>query len=221
MVRLSEFYKDNASDQWFSTNYGKLSVHDDLRNRGYDVIEQNELDTLHSDLTAPFGIVDLPFKDSIPVPLKEFSNAFLSGRAFDLNQAQYFQRKISDLLTEWMTTLSGGNNYLVSLFPSTYLVAKSKSITFDDVFMVTRTWGIDCFIGVFNESNTAMFIFSQEFGWANVSFKQSCAPPELRGLANEFRQKLDDDIVRLHWDYMGGERSRHQAYYQNAIEPFV
>ena len=71
MINVSKFFKPDATEQWFNVpavNYGWLSVHEMLRERGYNIIDRNTLQSKYADLHAPINMVDLSYAPSIAVP---------------------------------------------------------------------------------------------------------------------------------------------------------
>lgn len=59
------------------------TVHENLTDRGFEVIDRNDLRTNFSDLSAPVNLLDLSYAESKPVPKDGFPSLFISGYAVE------------------------------------------------------------------------------------------------------------------------------------------
>ena len=218
MLKVSDFYADSASEQWFTTPSRKNgSLHDQLQARGFTLIDRPTLESDYQNLVAPLETVDLSYAESIPTPTPGYKSAFFTGYAFEIRKNKFKDRLISDVLNEWLNTTLGDEKYLISLFPKSYLVTKARTIEFDDIFNITRAWDLDCFIGVFDRTGKTMFVFSQEFALVHVSFDPNNIPAEFDNVSELFDNAgFVNDVVGR-----GGNRERIEEYYKTVVKPFI
>ena len=69
MINLSTFFKQDAFEKEFITpisGFGGQSLHEVLRNRGYNVIDRQTLVSEYGDLHVPINTVNLTYATSIP-----------------------------------------------------------------------------------------------------------------------------------------------------------
>lgn len=166
-------------------------------------------------------MVDLSYVNSVPTPTPEYSTIFLAGYAWELASKNIDGKPLSEILSEWMQNRLDGKKYLMSLMPKSYLVATSDTISFDDIFMITKEWNLDCFIGVFDESHNAMFVFNEEFGTVHVSFNPANVPTNASDVSGQFEKVLKKGFVNDCKASTGGNRERLEEYYQSVIEPYI
>jgi len=219
MLTVSDFYTDSASEQWFTTaSRNKGSLHEQLQARGFTLIDRSTLESDYQYLSAPVKTIDLSYAASIPTPTPGYKNAFVTGFAFEIRKIKFKDRLLSDVLTEWLNTSLDEDKYLMSLVPETYLLAKAKSIDFDDIFNLTRGWDVDCIIGVFDSAGKAMFVFAQEYGVVHVSFDPDNIPLEFADVSSLFDS---DGFVKDAQGRTGGDPDRIDEYYNTVVKPFI
>ncbi len=69
MIKVNDFFTEDASDGWFSKSLGRTDpIHDKLKSAGYSIVDRERLGTDYKDMMAPFDIVDLAFGARVPVP---------------------------------------------------------------------------------------------------------------------------------------------------------
>lgn len=219
MIRVSDFYVDSASEQWFTTPSRKSgSVHEQLKARNFTLIDRPTLKADYQDLNAPVEMVDLSYAVSIPAPTLGFKTTFMPGYAYEFRRRKFKDRMLSDVLTVWMNSTLSNEKYLMSLFPKSYLLAKANSIDFDNIFEITRLWSVDAFIGVFDKTGKAMFVFAQEYGVVHVSFEPSNVPAEFDEVSDQVDKAgfLKDMQGRT-----GGDPDRIKEYYNTVVKPVI
>ena len=221
MLNVSSFFDKNATDESFTRVLREKSVHEKLVSNGFTIIDQKTLDTEYASLEAPVGIVNLSYANSIPTPTPGFVSTFMMGYAYQIKNTQCNDKYLSEFLTEWMEAMPGKYKYLMSLFPKNYLFAKSKSITYNDIFDVALEWTPDCFIGVFDDSKKMMFVFSEEFHVTHVSFDPRYVQSGMSDISDRFKLVINDGFVSDCKARTGGNRKRLEEYYQSVIVPFV
>jgi len=221
MLNVSRFYDENATDEWFTMVLREKSVHEKLISKGFTIIDRKTLNSDYSSFEAPVGITNLSYADSIPTPTPGFISTFMMGYSYQIENTLCNDKKLSEILTEWMAAMPGKNKYLMSLFPKSYLFAKSESITYSDVFDVALEWTPDCFIGVFDDSKKMMFVFSEEFHVTHVSFDPEYLQPGMSDISDKFKSVLNKGFVKDCAGRTGGNRERLEEYYCSVIQPFV
>jgi len=221
MVNVSKFFDESATDESFARVLREKSVHEKLILNGFTIIDRNTLNSEYSSLEAPVGIVNLSYANSIPTPTPGFVSTFMMGYANQIKNTRSNNKYLSDVLTDWMEAMPGKNKYLMSLFPKSYLFAKSRSITYNDIFDVALEWTPDCFIGVFDETQKMMFVFSEEFNVTHVSFDPKYVQSGMSDISDRFNLVLNQGFVEECIGRTGGNRERLEEYYKSVIEPFV
>ena len=218
MLKVANFYNASASDRWFTmSSPRKVALHDQMEARGFTLIDRLSLESTYKDLCAPVNTIDLSYTKSIPTPTPGFRSAFFTGRAYEIRKKQFQDRMLSDVITEWLNTTLGSEKYLMSLAPETYLLAKTTRIDFEDIFMITRGWDIDCIIGVFDSASKTMFVFAQEFALAHISFNPDNLPAEFTEVSAQFNS--ESFVTEL--TARGGKLDRVEEYYEAVVKPFV
>lgn len=218
MLNVANFYNDSASDEWFTMSSPRqIALHDQLETRGFTLIDRPTLQSDYKDLKAPVSTIDLSYASSIPTPTPGYKNAFVIGHAYEIRKRQFKDRMLGDVMTEWLNTTLDDEKYLMSLFPETYLLAKSNSIDFEDIFTITGEWGIDCIIGVFDKTGKTMFVFSEEFAVIHVSFDPDSLPPEFTEVSTQF----DSSGFVKEVTARGPKLDRIEEYYEAVIKPFA
>lgn len=221
MINVSSFFDKDASDLWFTTDSRLGSVHEKLKNRGFTIIDRVTLNSDYHDLQAPVCTVNLSYYNEIPAPDPRLTNTFIMGRAFNLNKTKLNDMGLNELLSDWMQSMPGKDKYVMSLFPKSYLLAKSDSINFDDIWGITREWGIDCFIGVFDDSQKMMFVFAEEYGVVYLGFDPSMVPNNFAEVSTVFDGVVKDGFVDKCRYFTSGDPARLEEYYRSVIVPFV
>lgn len=218
MLNVAEFFNASASDQWFTTSFAMDdTLHEQLEARSFTLIDRPTLESHYKDLCAPVNTVDLSHALSIPTPEPSHKSAFAIGHSYEIKKRQFKDRMLSDVITDWLNKTLGDEKYIMSLFPDTYFLAKSKSIDFEDIFNITKGWGIDCFIGVFDKSSNAMFVFAEEYTVLHVSFDPDNVPAEFSELKDQFNSAGFVKEVAAR----GANLDRAAEYYEAVVKPFV
>lgn len=221
MINVNEFYDSSATEQWFTMQLRQGSIHDNLKSRGFTLIDREKLRSEYKDLKAPVSTANLSYANKIPAPHPNFEHQFILGRAYDLKSGRQGSKAVSELLTNWMETMPGDTHYLMSLHPSSYLLAKCKSVTFEDIFNITRVWGVDCFIGVFDETAKMMFVYAEEYGVVHVSVDPSMELTKKEDVKNKFDSDVREGIVKKLEYITSGETIRLNEYYKAVITPYL
>ncbi len=218
MLDVAQFFNASATDQWFTMpSRKKGSLNDQLEARGFTLIDQPTLESDYKSLRAPVNTVDLSYAPSVPTPISGYKCTFVVGHAYELKKRQFKDRMLSDVMTEWLNTTLGDEKYVMSLFPDTYFLAKTASIDHEDVFNITRGWGIDCCIGIFDKSSKAMFVFAEEYTVTHVSFAPDNVPPEFAEVSAQFESA---DFVK-EITGRGAKIERVEEYYEVVVKPFI
>lgn len=181
------------------------------------MIDRHTLTSNYHDLCAPVAMIDLSYASSIPTPVAGYKNTFLVGHAYEAKKRQFKNQMQSDVITGWFDKNLGGEKFLMSLSPETYLLAKADSIDFEDICTVIREWGVDCVIGVFDRTGKAMFVFSEEFAVTHISLDPDKVSAEFSEVADLFDSTGFVKAVMGR----GGSRERMEEYYEVAVKPFV
>lgn len=211
-MKISEFYSDEASEQWFNTRYGEPTIHESLIERGYKILDRQSLKHTHAEQVIPTNQIQLSWGGSIPTPPAIFKNTFLAKELYELRGLTYRSETVSDLISRWMQSLPANEKYLVSLNPKNYLVATAEQIHYDDIFTVSRTWNIDSWIGVFDKECTSVFIFDLEFDVVIVSFSPSSTPEGYAQFSQTFNNEFNEIFVRDAKLRTGADPLRAQEY---------
>jgi len=219
MLDVIDFYNDDASEKWFTTKYLKASIHAQLESNGHTIVDRLTLDSRYPELKAPVTTINLSYADKISTPLPGLVTTFILGRAQNLKTTEQNGIQIGDLLTDWMQSMPGKQRYLMSLNPTSYLFTKSNSVTFDDILNVTRTWGIDCLIGVFDETQKVMFVFAEEFGVVYACFDSSIIPDKFGLVSDIFSDVVARGFAQEISNKTSGDSARLEEYYRSIIEP--
>lgn len=218
MLNIAEFFNTSASDQWFTTSFAKDdTLHEQLEARGFTLIDRPTLESNYKDLCAPVNTVDLSYALSTPTPTPGYKSAFAIGHAFEIKKRKFKDRMLSDVITDWLNTTLSEEKYIMSLFPDTYFLAKTDSIDFEDIFNITKGWGIDCFIGVFDRSSKAMFVFAEEYTVMHVSFDLNNVPAEFSAVSDQF----DSTGFITEATARGASLERVEEYYKTVIKPYI
>lgn len=222
MQKISDFYEPLASSQLFTTHFpGGTSIHDQLKERGYTIIDRPTLESSYQDLHAPVATVDLSYAKSIPTPTSGYKTAFFVGHAYETKAAKFKNRALADVISEWLDTTLDGDKFIMSLVPETYLLAKSESIVFEDIFKISNGWGIDCIIGVFDKAGNSMFVFAEEFALTHISIATSQLPAEFDEVSGLFDSVETKGVVRELQGRIGGDVERVKEYYEKVVKPFL
>ncbi len=134
MIKVNDFFTEDASDGWFSKSLGRTGpIHDKLKSAGYSIVDRERLGVDYKDMMAPFDTAEFPYSKNESVPSSNFRTVMMLGRAFDLKKTEKEGACMKDVLDEWMQLLRGDEKYIMSLFPKSYLFATSSSVSFDDI----------------------------------------------------------------------------------------
>jgi len=182
--------------------------------KGFTIIDQATLLNDYSKLKMPIENVRLSWHNAVPRPIVKYSNSFLAMYPDDLETIEYRGEKLSDLVTRWMSLMPGTEKYLVSLNESNYLFTVSNKIKVDDVLCVANSWNIDCFLGVFDDSQTMMFVFDVEFGVVYFSFDPSHIPEGYDRVAEHYCKQFEKEFVQDAEIRTGADADRVLEYYQ-------
>ena len=222
MLNIGKFYDKAASDSWFTIpGRQRGSVHDQLQDRDFTLIDRPTLESDYQYLEAPTRTVDLSYAKSIPTPTPGYKTAFLTGYAYDIKNTKLKEQSLGDLMTEWLNAKLNGEIFVMSLIPESYLLAKGNSIEFEDIFNITRLWGIDCIIGVFDQSNKSMFVFAQEFGLTHISFSPDHVPDNFDEVSAPFENVVKEGFVKEAQGRTGADGKRLEEYYEVVVKPFI
>lgn len=220
-MKLSDFYKKNASDQWFSTPSKRGSIHQLLEKRGFSIYSRPGFIEKYSDLEIPVNVTELSRGSSLPSPLPDFQTTFIAKYHFEFKGIEFDGKFLSDITSNFMKLMPGQEKYLVSLHDSSYLFAVKEEITFDDVFTVARSWSIDCFIGVFDSSQKMCFVFDAEFGVAYFSFATDYLPSDIKEFSESFNATFENDFVQNGVKRTGADPGRIAEYYEKVVLPAI
>ena len=183
-----------------------------LVDRGFKIIEKGSLQTEYTTLNMPLSMVPMSWGGRIPCPLDGTANTYLAKTLFELKKSTYQNQHISDLISTWMQKLPGKNKYLVSLNQKDYLVAVSESINVEDVLTVAKTWNIDSYIGVFDDTCSTCFVFDVEFGLTLISFEPSNAPAGYEQFSQTFNKEFKKFFARDAKLRTGADPARAKEY---------
>ncbi len=211
-MKISKFYTDDASEQWFNKNYGKPSVHDALADKGFEIIDRKTLLTTYAEQELPTNQLQFSWGGSFPSPKENYTNTFIAKEIYEIGKTKYQSEYLSELLSKWMRCMPKGKKFLISLNPKNYLVATAKLIEYSDVFTVYRTWNLDSWIGVFDKSCSMVFIFDVEFGIVITSFAPATAPEEYEEFSHFYNRDFREVFVRDAKSRTGADPSRAQEY---------
>ncbi len=120
-----------------------------------------------------------------------------------------------------MQLLRGDEKYIMSLFPKSYLFATSSSVSFEDIENITFSWGVDCFIGVFDSAREIVFVYAEECGMVYVGFATSNVPPQFDLVRNVFEAKTRSGYVEANQAVTAGQRERVEEYCQKVVIPVM
>ena len=224
MINVSTFFKPDATEQWFNVpavSSGGLSVHEMLRERGYNIIDRNTLQSGYADLHAPINMVDLSYAPSIAVPAPGYENTFVSGYAWEVRKLDLDGAPLTDTLDKWLLAMPGRRKYVISLAPETFLCVETESVTFQDIFAITRNWSINCSIGIFNDSSKVMFVFGEEFGLIYAGFHPDHVPEEFDKVSSIFEKVIERGYVEDSWDRGVGQRHRLEEFFEQVVKPYI
>jgi len=221
MLDVSTFFKNDASDQWFSMEVSGQSAHEYLEAHHFNVIDRKALTSKYSQVRAPVGLMNLSYTLSMPTPTNEFRWVFIADYNWALRTKEINGKSAPDILTAWMRMMTGPTKYVMSLVPKTYLFATTDSVSFEDIFAISRRWSIDCCIGVFDDSMKTMFVFNEEFGTVYVGFDPDHVPLNVDDVSAQFDQVLEGGFVDECRGRTGGDRDRLEEFYQSVVAPYV
>ncbi len=221
MIKVNDFFTEDASERWFTESYDIEPVHDKLKSAGYTIVDRERLGTDYKDMMAPFETIELSFSKKEPVPPSNFRTAMMLGQSFHLEKTEKEGVCMKDVLDEWMQLLRGDEKYLMSLIPKSYLFATSSSVAFDDIENITRSWVIDCFIGVFDSTHEIVFVYAEEWGMVYVGFATSNVPPKFDLVQDVFEAKTRSGYVKANQAVTAGQRERIEEYYQKVVIPVM
>ncbi len=220
MIKVNDFFTEDASDMWFAESYGRTDpVHDKLKSAGNLIVDRERLGKDYKDTMAPFDIVDLAFGARVPVPPSGFRTAMILGRIIDLKKTEKEGICMKDVLDEWMQLLRGDEKYIMSLNPKDYLFATSSSVSFEDIENITYSWVIDCYIGIFDSAHEIVFAYNEEWGMVYVGFAMSNVPPQFDLVRDVFEAKTRSGYVEANQVVTAGQRERVEEYYQKVVMP--
>jgi len=220
-MKLADFYDDQASTQWFSERYRKLSVHESLLQKHFQVISEESLHNSMAEVEVPVSMVNMSWGDPMCCPKVPRSNTYIARQMYDLTKNTYKSQSLSTILTNWMDEYLSGTKYLVSLNPAHYLVTTTDSIEFDDVFTVSSAWSIDCVLGVFDETASVVFIFDAEFWVTTVSFASTPVSDEVEAFSKQYNAEFNEIFIRDNHLLSHADPERAQEYFDKVISPFI
>jgi len=220
-MKLTNFYDDDASTQWFSTRYNKLSVHESLLQRNYQIIDKETLRETVSDLEIPISMAKMSWGGRIACPKEGFTNTYIAKEMYDYTQDMHESQLLSEIMSNWMQDYLSGTKYLISLNPAHYLVTTANNITFDDVFTVSRAWSIDCYLAVFDETGSAVFIFDSEFWVTTASFASAPLSDEVQAFSKKYNDEFNEIFIRDNHLLSHADPERAQEYFDKLISPSI
>ncbi|PID62718.1 MAG: hypothetical protein CSB44_03110, partial [Gammaproteobacteria bacterium] len=89
MIKVNDFFTEDASDMWFTESYGRTDpIHDKLKSAGYSIVDRERLRTDYKSLTAPVDMVDFSFGARVPAPPSGSRTAMILGRTIDLKKTE-------------------------------------------------------------------------------------------------------------------------------------
>lgn len=216
-MKLANFYNDEASEQWFSEKYNKLSVHESLLKKSFQIINKESLSQTVGDVEIPISLMAMSWGGCVPCPKEGCTSTFIAGQMFDLTVDVHETQSLSKILSNWMLEFLSGTKYLISLNPAHYLVATADNIEFDDVFTVSKAWSIDCYIGVFDETGSAAFIFDTEFWVTTASFASMPESDEVRAFCKKYNDEFKEIFIRDNHLLSHAAPERTQEYFDKVI----
>lgn len=83
-MKLANFYNNDASEQWFSEQYNKLSFHESLRQNNFQVIDRESLHQTVGDVEIPISLAKMTWGGRIPYPKEGCTNTHIARQMFDL-----------------------------------------------------------------------------------------------------------------------------------------
>lgn len=211
-MKISKFYNNNASEQWFNKKYGKSSVHDSLAGKGFEIVDRNTLTSMYAEQELPATQLQFSWGGSFPSPTEIYKNTFLAKEMYEIGKSKYRSEHLPELLSRWMQSMPVGDKFLVSLNPQNYLVATAESIEFSDVYTVYKTWNVDSWIGVFDKRCSMVFIFDIEFGVVTTSFDPLTVPNGYEEFSRFYNDEFREVFVRDAKFRTGADPSRAQEY---------
>jgi len=125
------------------------------------------------------------------------------------------------LIDRWMGLLPCATRYLASLEESNYLFSVADRVTVADVHEVTGKWDLEAFVGVFDESNTMVFVFDGEFGCIYMSCVTERMPDGFEEFANIVNAEFQEVFVRDAKLRTGADPARAEEYFRVALEPAI
>lgn len=211
-MKISKFYNQSASEDWFDKRYGEPSVHESLKERGFRIVDRQRLQSDHSEQEMPTEQAVFSWGGNFPCPPSNFKNTFLPKELFELRNSTFKTQKLSVLISNWMRKVPTQEQYLISLNQDNFLVTTADNIDFEDVFVVSRSWNLDSWIGVFDKSCTMSFIFDLEFDVVIASFAPSSVPDGYEEFSRFYNDEFREVFVRDAKFRTGADPSRAQEY---------
>ena len=216
-MKLANFYDDEASEQWFSEEYNKLSVHESLRQKNFKIIDKESLRQSVGEVEVPISLAKMSWGGRVPGSKEGCNNTYIARQMFDLTADLYKSRSLSIILSSWMQEYLNDTKYLVSLNPAHYLVTTANKIEFDDVFTVSKAWSIDCVLGVFDETGSAIFIFDAEFWVTTASFASMPVSDEVQIFSKKYNDEFNEIFIRDNHLLSHADPKRTQEYFDKVI----
>lgn len=218
-MKLANFYDDDASEQWFSEQYNKLSVHESLLQKNFQIINRESLHQTVGELEVPISLAAMSWGGRIPYPKEGCTNTHIARQMYDLTADMHESQSLSKILSNWMQAYLKDTKYLISLHPAHYLVTTADKIEFDDVFTVSKAWSIDCFLGVFDETGSVVFIFDTEFWVTTASFTSMPLSVEIQAFSKKYNDEFNEIFIRDNHLLSHADPKRTQEYFDKAISP--
>jgi len=212
-MKLASLYDPDASSEWFSKKFRKMTVHDSLRQSDYQIVEKEFLQRDFGDVEIPLSLASMSWGGRIPRPAEGRSSTFIAKQMAYLKKDIYESQSLSNIISTWMHEKLAGTKFLVSLNPAQFLVATSNNVEFEDVFTVSRTWDIDSWIGVFDATQSFLFLFDVEFSVVIISCDPTIVSDEMKSFFNDYNSEFEEIFVRDAKLRSGIDPVRAQEYF--------
>lgn len=214
-MKLANFYDTDASSEWFTKKFSKMemAVHDLLRQSDYQIVEKEMLQRDFGDVEIPLSLASMSWGGGIPRPAEGRCSTFIAKEMAYFKKDTYKSQSLSNILSTWMQEKLTGTKFLVSLNPAQFLVATSNDIEFVDVFTVSRTWSFDSWIGVFDDTQSILFLFDIEFSVVIISCDPTIVSDEMKSFFNDYNSEFEEIFVRDAKFRSGIDPLRAQEYF--------
>lgn len=215
---IANFYSSDASTFWFELETQNGSAHANLSDLGFKLITKKSLEVEYSNVTAPIEIKSLSFGRSLPLPCSSFTTACIAKYAKELKESKWQDQTLDAVLNDWMRSMPGHNKYIASLNPENYLFATSSSASLEAVLAVQKSWNIDSYLAVFDDTAEVAFIFDHEFGAVYVSYGATTKPKSFEAFAHRFNNEFKSSFAYDAKVRTGADPARAQEYLQVVVD---